>query len=147
MNMKFWKWWLTINVAICAFTIGEINFSIIDFLLITDSTFLTFFILTIAIGFIIYILINYKKVVEKKDNDLLWFTSDAVLSLGMIGTLIGFLIVLGGAFIDIDPNNIESMTLAITTLANGMSTALVTTLVGLSVGLWMKLQLVLLESE
>jgi len=78
-------------------------------------------------------------------HELHWFISDALLSLGMIGTLIGFLIVLGQAFTDIDPSNIESMTNAISVLASGMSTALITTLTGLSFSLWLKLQLVILE--
>ena len=92
-------------------------------------------------------LFQYKNIVTKTKNDFYWFMSDAVLSLGMIGTLVGFLMVLGQAFLDVDPSNIESMTNAIELLAVGMSTALVTTLVGLSTSLWLKLQLVILESK
>lgn len=83
---------------------------------------------------------------KHSENNIYWFASDAVLSLGMMGTLIGFLIVLGQAFIGIDPSSIESMTAAITILASGMSTALVTTLTGLIVSIWLKLQLVIIEN-
>ena len=73
-----------------------------------------------------------------------WFASDAVLSIGMVGTLFGFLMVLGQSFTDIDTSSVESMTDAIGILATGMSTALVTSLVGLIASLWLKLQLVIL---
>ena len=60
-------------------------------------------------------------------------------------TLVGFLMVLGQAFADIDTSSTESMTAAIGTLATGMSTALVTSLVGLVTSIWLKYQLVILE--
>jgi len=85
-----------------------------------------------------------KKMVGQ-DNNMSWFLSDAVLSLGMVGTLFGFLLVLGSAFTEIDTSSTESMTEAIGVLASGMSTALVTSLVGLLSSLWLKLQLVILE--
>ena len=73
-----------------------------------------------------------------------WFASDAVMSLGMVGTLFGFLMVLGQSFSEIDTSSVDSMTDAISILATGMSTALVTSLVGLIASLWLKLQLVIL---
>jgi len=82
---------------------------------------------------------------ENAENSIFWFTSDAVLSVGMVGTLFGFLLVLGSAFTEIDTASTESMTEAIGVLASGMSTALVTSLVGLISSLWLKLQLVILE--
>ena len=85
------------------------------------------------------------KSMENEENNIYWFTSDAVLSVGMVGTLFGFLLVLGSAFTEIDTASTESMTEAIGVLASGMSTALVTSLVGLISSLWLKLQLVILE--
>jgi biopolymer transport protein ExbB/TolQ len=64
----------------------------------------------------------------------------------MVGTLFGFLMVLGQSFSEIDTSSTESMTAAISLLATGMSTALVTSLVGLIASLWLKLQLVVLDS-
>ena len=55
--------------------------------------------------------------------------------------------VLGQSFSDIDTSSTESMTRAIGTLAQGMSTALVTSLVGLVASLWIKLQLVIIEED
>ena len=147
MDLKFWKWWTVVNVGIWGLALGEWYYNLSGFLLASDSTYLTFLIIVIGLLFSVFVIFNYKKIVSKKNNNVYWFVSDSVLSIGMIGTLIGFLIVLGQAFTDIDPSSIVSMTNAITVLATGMSTALITTLVGLVVGLWMKFQLVILEES
>jgi hypothetical protein len=57
-----------------------------------------------------------------------WLWSDIVLSLGMIGTVIGFMMMLAG-FIDIDFSDFESVQVLITKLSGGMATSLSTTLV------------------
>ena len=76
-----------------------------------------------------------------------WFAADAVTSMGMIGTIIGFLLVLGGAFADVDPTNVEAMKKVVENLTSGMGIALLTTLTGLITSVIMKFQLVLLENE
>ncbi len=60
----------------------------------------------------------------------------------MIGTVIGFLMMLGLAFQDLNVEDVASIQSAIKFMALGMSTALVTTLVGLVSGLLVELQLV-----
>jgi uncharacterized protein with PQ loop repeat len=138
--MKFWKWWLTLNVGVVALLIGVFKFDLIQLLAEKDSTYLTFGILVVAIG-------TSFSLFPMKTKDWHWFVSDAVLSIGMVGTLFGFLMVLGQSFSDIDTSSTESMTRAIGTLAQGMSTALVTSLVGLVASLWIKLQLVIIEED
>jgi len=64
------------------------------------------------------------------------------MSLGMIGTVTGFIFMLVATFNNLDPSNIESMKDAISNMATGMSTALLTTLAGLLGSLAIKLQLV-----
>lgn len=145
MDIKFWKWWTVANVGILSFGVCEYFFDIVAFLIKSDATFLSFVILAVGFFFVLSMLYNYANM-KHSENNIYWFASDAVLSLGMMGTLIGFLIVLGQAFIGIDPSSIESMTAAITILASGMSTALVTTLTGLIVSIWLKLQLVIIEN-
>jgi len=118
---------------------------VIAFLLYeADSTLLTFVILGVTLVTSAIMGLRSKKMVGQ-DNNMSWFLSDAVLSLGMVGTLFGFLLVLDSAFTEIDTSSTESMTEAIGVLASGMSTALVTSLVGLLSSLWLKLQLVILE--
>lgn len=138
--MKFWKWWLTLNVGVVALLIGVFKFDLIQLLAEKDSTYLTFGILIVAIS-------TSFSLFPMKTKDWHWFVSDAVLSIGMVGTLFGFLMVLGQSFSDIDTSSTESMTRAIGTLAQGMSTALVTSLVGLVASLWIKLQLVIIEED
>ena len=74
-----------------------------------------------------------------------WLWSDIVLSLGMIGTVIGFMVMLAG-FIDVDFSDFDSVQSLITKLSAGMSTSLSTTLVGLISSVILKLQFFNLES-
>lgn len=142
--MKFWKWWTVFSLGLISLALGQWYFNLFQLLNIYDATKISFAILAIAVS-ISAVSGSQWRSFKTDSPELPWFASDALLSLGMIGTLIGFLIVLGQAFTDIDPGNIESMTSAISVLANGMSTALTTTLVGLCTSLWLKLQLVILE--
>ena len=134
--MDKWKWWFVTNSGILALVICHIKFDLFNQLLTSDSTYLTFLIIAISIA--------TSASMFFKRTDMHWFASDAVLSIGMVGTLFGFLMVLGQSFTDIDTSSVESMTDAIGILATGMSTALVTSLVGLIASLWLKLQLVIL---
>lgn len=135
--LRSWFWWFTVNVGLLGLALGQYFFGLAGLLLEADSTYLSFVI--IAISLIATASMFFKQ------TDVHWFASDAVLSIGMVGTLFGFLLVLGQSFGDIDTSSIESMTQAISTLASGMSTALVTSLVGLVASLWLKMQLVILE--
>jgi uncharacterized membrane protein YuzA (DUF378 family) len=136
--MTKWQWWFVVNVGLLALVVGHIKYDLFQLLLDADSTYLTFVIIGIS-------LVTSASMFFKTD-DVHWFASDAVLSIGMVGTLFGFLLVLGQSLGDIDTSSVESMSEAISTLASGMSTALVTSLVGLIASLWLKLQLVILES-
>lgn len=142
--MKFWKWWTVFGSGIISMILGHWYFDLFVLLNSYDATKISFAIALLAILFSVLGGVQWKTFSSQR-QELHWFVSDALLSLGMIGTLIGFLIVLGQAFSNIDPSNIESMTAAIGVLATGMSTALVTTLTGLSFSLWLKLQLVILD--
>ena len=53
-----------------------------------------------------------------------WFISDLLLTIGMIGTVAGFLIMLAGAFAGVDLNNEEAMKGVLERMSQGMSTAL-----------------------
>ncbi len=135
--LRTWFWWFTVNVGLLGLALGQYFFGLAGLLLEADSTYLSFVIIAISLIATASMLF--------KQTDVHWFASDAVLSIGMVGTLFGFLLVLGQSFGDIDTSSIESMTQAISTLASGMSTALVTSLVGLVASLWLKMQLVILE--
>lgn len=79
--------------------------------------------------------------------DVLWFSAESMISLGLIGTVCGFLMMLYTAFANIDVSSTESLQDALGFMAMGMSTALSTTLVGLVSSLHLKTQLVLVETK
>ena len=68
-----------------------------------------------------------------------WFTSDLCLSIGMMGTVIGFIMMLGG-FANIDIKDMATVQGLIKGLGVGMSTALYTTLTGLICSALLKIQ-------
>lgn len=75
-----------------------------------------------------------------------WFLSETCLALGMLGTVMGFLLMLSTAFGNIDVNSAASLQSALISMALGMATALWTTLIGLVASLFIKVQLVNLEN-
>jgi len=142
--IRFWKIWTVLVLMILATALGY-YWGAVDFMINNDFTYLSFVNIAILYGFTASVLYQaYNKNFEGSDNQ--WFLSDAVLSIGMVGTLSGFLVVLYSTFQGLDPSNTDSMRAAIETLASGMGTALLTSLVGLIASLIMKYQLVTLES-
>ena len=77
--------------------------------------------------------------------DVGWFIAESCLALGMVGTVTGFLIMLGTAFENIVLSNTATLQQALSDMAMGMSTALYTTLIGLVCSLIIKVQLINLE--
>ena len=84
-----------------------------------------------------------------KDSFKVWLKdhAESMITLGLIGTVTGFIIMLGGAFADLDLTNIGQAKEVIRDMAAGMSTALTTTLVGLVCSIITKLQLMNLEYD
>jgi hypothetical protein len=76
-----------------------------------------------------------------------WFITELLLAMGMIGTVIGFILMLGGSFESLNVNDTGSVKNALTDMALGMSTALYTTLVGMVCSQVLKVQLVNVESR
>lgn len=73
-----------------------------------------------------------------------WFISDSMFKLGLLGTLIGFILMLSpiNAIKTFDPLTMKA---AMSTMSSGMAVALYTTLAGLVGGLILKLQYYFLE--
>lgn len=74
-----------------------------------------------------------------RQQEIGWFASDLCLTIGMIGTVVGFIMMLAG-FTKVDATNSQSVQTTISGMALGMSTALYTTLAGLICGTMLKLQ-------
>ncbi len=68
-----------------------------------------------------------------------WFSSDMCLNIGMIGTVIGFIMMLVG-FATVNVGDVKSVQTLLGSMSGGMSTALYTTLVGLIASQILKIQ-------
>ena len=142
------KWWLIFCITLLGLSVC-VYFNIHKDLYVADVTRLSFFILSIFICTSVWIGSKTYKVVIHQDydqkGDVGWFISESCLALGMVGTVTGFLIMLGTAFENVDVTNSATLQQALSDMALGMSTALWTTLVGLVTSLIIKVQLVNLE--
>ena len=138
------RWWLIFCLIILAGGIA-IYFDIHKELYKADQTKISFLILTIFILTSIWIGVVTK--LQDRTVELGWFIAEACLALGMIGTVTGFLLMLNGAFTQIDLSNPNTIQNSLVNMALGMSTALYTTLTGLICSLALKIQLVNVENE
>ena len=148
-NMKsLLKWWLIFCLALLATGVSG-YFNLHNILYVADTTKLSFLILGLCLITSIWIGRKTYQVGVKDDYgqsaEVGWFISESCLALGMIGTVIGFLLMLGTAFSDLDVTSSKALQTALASMAVGMSTALYTTLIGLVCSLIIKVQLVNLE--
>ena len=142
------KWWLIFCLIVLG--IGTcFYFDVHKSLHESDITRLSYLIISIFLCTSIWIGTKTYKVGIQQDynqkSDVGWFISESCLALGMVGTVTGFLIMLGTAFANVDVTNAVTLQQALSDMAIGMSTALWTTLVGLVCSLIIKVQLVNLE--
>jgi len=143
MKIEFFRWWL----FICLLSIGAyfgIHFDIFSTIFDTDKTYLSSVILLLFTGTTLLTgyrtwLFNYRKTYT--DTKLGWFCGEVMFALGMIGTLIGFVLVFGDALAHIDLEDQANKAKIIADMGIGISTAIYTTLAGLvgTVLLWIQL--------
>ena len=142
------KWWLVFCLTLLGMC-ACVYFNIHKDLYAADVTRLSFLIISIFICTSVWIGTKTYKIGIHQDynqkSDVGWFVSESCLALGMVGTVTGFLIMLGTAFENVDVTNSATLQQALADMATGMSTALWTTLVGLVCSLIIKVQLVNLE--
>ena len=140
----FLYWWL----IVCAVgTLSYITHSMgwLVPVYTNDLTYITFLITVVTM--LTTLSLGYKFKVPDSDNvDVEWFVSDVVLTLGMLGTIIGFMIMLRGTFSSIEFNDANSIRLALSSMSQGLFTALNTTLIGLVSSIILKVQLVVYEN-
>jgi len=145
IGTKLLKWWLIFCLTILGF--GTLyHFNVHSLLYYADVTKLSFLIIVIFMFTSIWIGrktydLDTTSVVDDT-IDVGWFVAESCLALGMVGTVTGFLYMLGTAFENIDITNATTLQDALASMARGMSTALYTTLTGLIASLVIKIQLV-----
>lgn len=148
-NTAFLRWWLLNSILIItSFICYKLN--IFNEIYKKDSSYLCFVIIGI---FVIISCYNGKLASNIRDTkdlerkiELSWFFSEICLSLGMIGTVVGFIQMLAG-FSSLSPGDSSGIQSLIVGMSYGMSTALYTTLVGLIFGNILKLQAFDMENE
>ncbi len=147
---KILRWWLFLCISLAAMAIAY-YFNFFHELYEKDITKISFGIIALYLGTSLYLgrlafnLKNGKSI--ESGLGIGWFISESMLALGMIGTVAGFIIMLGSSFEGLDVENVESLKQTLTDMAIGMSTALYTTLTGLIFSQFTKVQLVNLESN
>jgi len=90
-------------------------------------------------------IVKYSEFYEKSKrikelSEIGWFTSDLFLTLGMVGTVVGFIMMFSQGFASMDITNAAATREILGEIAYGMSTALYTTLVGLISSALLKIQ-------
>jgi len=149
----FLNWWLVFVLIILLFFQGTLS-GLTEQIWQSDFTKLSFVNLLLLLGTSVWCgfqswnfssLVSQQRIpttaikrIEQK-VEAGWFISDLTLTIGMIGTVIGFIAMLSG-FINLDIENIETIQDLITELGSGMSTALYTTLTGLISSVLLKIQ-------
>ena len=144
------RWWLVfmlINVGMVVMlstgmvdTINEVDFTKISFLIYT-----AFYVFSARNGIHAYKLSKKETITEddideySRKSEVGWFVADALLTLGMIGTVVGFIYML--STIGLTTVSAATIPIVLAKMSIGMSTALYTTAAGLICSLLLKLQL------
>lgn len=155
--VPFLKWWLFFTV-ICVAAIFVQYAGFYAVLWEKDSSYLSWAILGIFVffsllcgGYILRVCASPPKDKASfedylRQEEVGWFFSEFCLTLGMIGTIVGFIFMLSG-FEGIDMNKPQTVQSLLSDLGKSMSTALYTTLVGLVCGVLLKIQYFILSLE
>jgi hypothetical protein len=138
-------------IIVCCIAVGVAfaqNFHLWELMSAKDATKISWLIcgITVATSFTIGF-ITYMNIKTVNRLNKIWFIADAMITLGMIGTVAGFLIMMGDGFSTININDQASMQKTMQSVGLGMGTILVTTLTGLISSLLLKLQLVVVDHE
>ena len=154
LNSILLRWWLLFCTQFALATVAY-HFGFFHHLYREDTTRIGFVILGILLLTTLWVgkkTYSLKKNWEGADEAIKefssgWFIAESCLVLGLIGTVTGFILMLGTAFTELDVTNITSVQGALVKMSLGMSTALYTTLVGLISSLAIKIQLVTIERQ
>ena len=149
--IAFLRWWVIFWLVVAGFvTAGA--FDLHEYIWKVDQTRLSFVIVTIFAVFTVFIGLltaharRGDQLFRKHLSLCSYVATDVCQGLGMIGTLIGFLLLLQTVFSgQVDLANTAATQKVLSNMATGFATAAVTTLVGLACSLALKAQIINLE--
>lgn len=137
-NTPFLRW-LLIAVPITVMLVMSKYFGFYQDVYDYDKSFISFAILGLFL--LQSLFVGYKTyTLDNSGSQFGWFMSDNCLTLGMIGTIVGFLMMLKGGF-TLSSSDATGMQALLARFSVGLGTALYTTLVGLICSVLLKLQL------
>lgn len=142
----FIRWWTAFSIMLVTMTTILLA-GMGSFIVYSDQSYLSW--LIISIWYAASFHLGYRVYYKRKNTDfaLTTYFSELCTSLGLLGTIIGLIMMVVGAFDKIDAMNQESLRVALSTMSLGMGTALVTTLVGLVCALTLQLQIVVIRER
>lgn len=159
MYKSFLKWWLVFTLSVVG-TIFAHYSGILREVWGKDASHLSFaivviyYVTSLICGIQLYSLCKYSgngscgKEIEafEAKEQVGWFVSELCLNLGMLGTIIGFCMMLAG-FDALDISKQHTIQGLLSELGKSMATALYTTLVGLICGQLLKIQYFIFSLE
>jgi len=146
MTKTFLHWWLFFVLQLIILGASYI-YELHVYILNNDQTYISF--ILIGLWLLTSMRIGYKLLKNiKTSNERYWFIAETCMAIGMMGTVLGFILMLGSSDLgSIDPSDVEGMKNVIGHLAKGMATALLTTLTGLIVSVSLRTQLMISENR
>ena len=154
MRKTLIRWWLFTVISLCG-AVGLYHFGIFHDIYKADVTNITFIIYAVFISATILAGITAYRVARQvhkiaKTNkyiSICWFLSEAMMTLGLIGTVAGMIYLFGQVFTEIDPSNPDDLKEALGHMATGLSTAMYTTICGMVGSLIIKVHLMNVEFD
>ncbi len=151
MNKVLQRWYLFVMVYLCGVYALYTNGIFVDIYEndVTKLTFVIYGLFILSTGILGWVShkckLGSKKFKHNKFTDMCWFMSDAMMTLGLIGTVAGMIFLFGMIFGNIDPSVPEDLKNALGHMATGLSTAMYTTIVGMVCSLLTRVQLMNIE--
>jgi len=148
------RWWLYLGLTVLG-TVAAGYFGLFSEIYDADSTKLSFVMYAIFAVFTVLTGVNTKKACNNgatyeelcRFSRRAHFASSFLMGLGLIGTVVGFILMSKVSFVDLSMDNISSLKDALANMGGGISTALYTTAVGQVCGWVLRLQLIEFDEQ
>lgn len=142
--MKTFTKWVVINSIVATLAVFAAFKGFFSFVINNDASYLSIVMFMLFAGFSIFmgklsIAVDQKKL-NDHDLDIGWFASDQFLSLGLLGTVIGFCYMVSSSLVET-----KELSAIIGELKAGAATAVLTTIVGLVCSMLLQLQLFIIQ--
>lgn len=141
----FVRWWV-MALAMATIIASILAMGGFSFLLENDVTYLSFVIMSVFFVFTGYYGYRLYRG-QGLGQGVMEYGENLCTSIGLLGTVIGLIMMVKGAFAGIDVNDQESIKSALVAMSSGIGSALVTTLVGLISAVLIGIQRKVVEVE